>query len=339
MLLLVYFLYSPGSAQGQESTKTPFRVLTGLDTIYDDNVWQYSDSDRKAFESTPNDPFFQKTESLNDFIWEPYLSLSLRPFRRSPLTRFSADLTGDFYTRNPSLNFGTYRIVLEQKIWNKTFILLSYTVTPNMFIGFSRERRGAGVLGESVTTQTARFLIQREIKYLDMGLTAHYKFKNYNDPFNEQDSDIYGIGLISRVYSRRGFKIRIEYQFEQGLAAGRNSSDVCTIINGTNICPNDLSYLSNQFIIGPEVRFSRSFLIRLVYNLKLKQFTTDLTNDSNHYGRRDTIQDMKLTAYYELSKTIEAKAGYERVMRRTNNNANFYAFDENIATVGIDFLF
>jgi hypothetical protein len=339
LLLWVYFLHFSSLAKAQESTKQSFRVQAGLDLIYDDNVWQYSDSDRERFENNPDDPFFQKTNTLDDLIWEPYLFLNLQPFNRTPSTRLLADLTGDFYTQNTALNFGTYRIGLEQGIGDKTHALITYTLTPRIFVGMSRERRGGVVLGETMTTHVTRFRIERELQDLDLGLTAHYKFRNYNDAFNEQDSDIYGIGLFTRIYSAHGLKTRLEYLFEQGLAAGRNTRDVCVTINNSTICPNDLSYLSNQFVINPEIQINRTLSIAIKYELKYKQFTTNLTNDSNHYNRKDFTHTPGLNVYYEISKSTEAKLGFERVMRRVNNNSDFFSYDENIATVGLSYLF
>jgi len=339
LLLLVYFVHFPCPVQSQESTQDKVKVQVGLDLIYDDNVWQYSDSDINSFKANPNDPFFEKTADLYDFIWEPYLYLNLRPLSRIPSTRVFLDLTGDFYTRSRSLNSGTYRIGLEQDVGDKTRALITYTLTPRIFDGISRERRGGTSVGETVTTHTMRFLIQREIGDLDLGLTGHYKFRNYNDAFNEQDSDIYGIGLITRIYSPHGLKTKLEYQFEQGLAVGRNSREECVIINSINICPNDLSYLSNQFIIGPEIQLSPILSISLDYELKFKEFTTALTNDPNHYGRKDTRHTVGLNVYYEISEAIETKLGFERVMRRTSKSSEFYAYDENAVTVGISYLF
>lgn len=329
LLLWVDFSLFFSPAQAQESTNQSFRVQTGLDLIYDDNVWQYSDSDRERFKNTPNIPFFDRTESLDDFIWEPYLYLNLQPFSRAPSTRLLADLTGDFYTQNTALNFGTYRIGLEQGIGDKTHALITYTLTPRIFVGMSRERRGGVVLGETVTTHVTRFRIERELQDLDLGLTAHYKFRNYNDAFNEQDTDIYGIGLESRIYSIYKLKTRVAYLFELGIAAGQNKP-------GFN---NDLSYVSHQFQIDPKIQVSRLLAIRIHYELKYKEFTTDLTGDTNHYGRKDTTHTVGLKVYYEMSKNTEAKFGFERVMRRTNKNTDFFAYDENIATVGLSYLF
>lgn len=325
----VYLFHFPSPAPGQESIENRFHVQAGLGLIYDDNVWQYSDTDRKNFDNNPNNTFFQRTESLDDFIWEPFLYLSLKPFKKNLTTQLFADLTGDFHARNTSLNFGTYRMGLEQGLGEKTRALITYTLTPRVFVGISRERRGGTLVGETVTNHTTRFLIQKEIQDLDLGLTAHYKFRDYNDAFNEQDNDIYGVGLESKIFSSYGLKTWTAYLFELGVASGRNKP-------GFN---NDLSYVSHQFRVGPEVRVNQSLAIGVHYQLRYKEFTTNLTNDMNHYGRRDFTHTAGFNAYYEISKSTEAKLGFERVMRRTNKNAEFFAYDESIATVGISYSF
>jgi hypothetical protein len=166
---------------------------------------------------------------------------------------------------------------------------------------------------------------------------GHYKFKNYNDAFNEQDSDIYGVGIIARLYSAHGMMTRLEYLLERGLAQGRGSRNVC--IPPNNLCPNDLSYLSNQFLIGPEIKLNRALTIGAEYELKYKKFTTPLTNDPNHYRRNDAAHTLGLHAYYEINRAIETRLVLERAMRRTNKSSEFFAYDENSVILGISYLF
>lgn len=316
------------SAYGQEIKKDKLKVLAGLDLIYDDNVWQYSKSDRELFKINGNtDPFFQKTEDLDDLIWEPYLYLSLQTQDRQ--TQIFAKLTGDFYTRNTSLNLGTYLIGLKRKIGDETSALISYTLRPREFLGISRERRGGTLVGETLTTHTTLLWLQRKIQNLEIELTGHYKFRNYNDAFDEQDADIYGVGLGSRIYSKYRLKTRVTYLFEQGITAGQNEP-------GFN---NDLSYISHQFRIGPEVQIIRPLKIGFHYQLKYNEFTTNLTGDLNHYGRKDTTHILGLNAYYDLNRNIEAKLGFVSVIKKTNQFPDFFSYTENSATVGLSYLF
>ncbi len=306
------------------------KAETGLSLIYDDNVWQFSDSDRSSFENSQNTSFFQNVESLGDFIWEPYLFLQFQPLEKTPSTRLFTDISGDFYTYNHSRNLGTYQIGLKQGIGRKVHALISYTLIPREFVGISRENPGSGIsVGETITTHTTRFRIEREIQDIDLGLTVHHKFKDYNDAFEVQDSDIYGVGLESKIYSAYGLKTRIAYLFELGVASGRNNPNF----------KNDLSYRSHQLRISPEIRVNRQLAIGIRYEIKYKAFTTNLPGDTNHYGRDDTMHTVGANIYYELSKTLETKLGYERVMKRPNKNKDFFAFDENVATVGLSYFF
>jgi hypothetical protein len=306
------------------------KAKTGLSLIYDDNVWQFSDRDRSSFENSQNSSFFQNVESLDDFIWEPYFFLQFQPLEKTPSTQLFADISGNFYVHNPSLNLGIYQIGLKQEIRHKVQAAISYTLIPREFVGISRENPSSSIsVGETITTHTTRFRIERKIRDINLGLTVHHKFKDYNDTFEEQDNNIYGAGLESKIYSGYGLKTRIAYLFELGVASGRNNTNF----------NNDLSYRSHQLRISPEVRINRDLTIGVRYEIKYKAFTTNLSGDTNHYGRYDTTHTVGANIYYELGKTLETKLGYERVMKRPNKNKDFFAFDENVAIVGLSYLF
>jgi hypothetical protein len=153
---LICLIRLTATAHSQEALKNNLQIQTGLDLIYDDNVWQYSKRDQEDFKNNRNNPallpFFEKTQDLDDFIWEPYLYLSFLPQGKFTQSRLFTEFSGDFYSRNTSLNFGTYRIGLEQKISDRTHASFTYTWMPRMFVGISRERRGVNLVGETVAT-------------------------------------------------------------------------------------------------------------------------------------------------------------------------------------------
>jgi hypothetical protein len=312
---------------GQQSPKDTLQVEVGADLIYDTNVWQYSDADRILFELFPNAAFFQKTDSIDDLIWEPSVQLSLHPPWGSKTPKLLVGALGDFYTQNNSLNSSTYWIGIEQEITAKIQLSATYTWIPRVLLGMSRERRvlPTTLIEETYASHDILVYVLREFQKLDMGLTAHYTFQDYTDALNEQDSDLYGFGLIGGFYPIPEVETLAGYEFELGIAAGRNDA-------GLN---NDLSYTAHQFQIEPKFRVTKPLHIAVHYELNYKEFTTDLTGDGNHYGRKDLIHGWGIDLYYAFGEKIETKLGFERVLGTTNQNDAFFSYDEDITTVGI----
>ncbi|MCI0528780.1 MAG: hypothetical protein L0Y56_15180 [Nitrospira sp.] len=326
--ILVYSLFQMAApVYGQQPPKDILQVEVGADMIYDTNVWQYSDADRILFELFPNAQFFQKTDSVDDFIWEPSVQLSLHPPWGSKTPKLLVGAMGDFYTQNTSLNSGTYWIGIEQEITPNIQLSVTYTWIPRVLLGMSREQRipPTPLIEETYTSHDILIYILKEFRNLDMGLSAHYTFQDYTDALNEQDSDLYGFGSIAAFYPVPEVETLVGYQFELGIAAGRNDA-------GQN---NDLSYMAHQFQIEPKFRVTKPLHIAVHYELNYKEFTTDLTSDRNHHGRKDLIHGWGIDLYYGFGEKIETKLSFQRVFGTTNQNDTFFSYDEDMTTVGI----
>lgn len=318
----------------QAQSQDRLRIQTGTTFIYDDNVWQFSDSDRQAFKDNPNQSLFQNTESLDDLIWQPFIHLQFRLPWREGGTQLFGKVTGTFYTRNTDLNYQTYRIGIRQEIGKDILASATYTVTPNLFVGKSRERRDQTLVEESFTSHLTTLKVEKRFQPFDLGLSFHYRFRDYIDSFNEQDTDIYGAALKIDLYPFSQVKIAGAYQFEQAIAAGR---DILFLAPQPSF--NDISSLSHQFWIEPEVKIHRSLIAGVLYEFKHRRFITDHTNDFNHYSRKDQTHTIGVNFYYLISRAIEAKFTYERTWRTTNLKPQFYAYDENSYILGIHLFF
>jgi hypothetical protein len=315
---------------GQEPPEDILQVEIGADMIYDTNVWQYSDTDQILFELFPNAQFFQKTDSIDDLIWEPSVQLSLHPPWGSKTPTLVAGAMGDFYTQNTSLNSGTYWIGIEQEIASRAQLSVTYTWIPRTLLGMSRERRTpvTPLIEETYASHDILIYVLKEFKKLDMGLTAHYTFQDYTNALNEQDSDLYGLGWIAGFYPIPEVETLVGYQFELGTAAGRNDASQ----------NNDLSSMTHQVQIEPKFRVTKLLHLSVHYDLNYKEFTTDLTGDQNHHGRKDLIHGWGIHLYYAFGEKIETKLGFHRVLGTTNQNDTFFSYDEDITTFGIRIL-
>ncbi len=328
---------SAGSRPAARRQRNPWRHSgnVGLEFIYDDNIFRFSDVNIDRFRRGM-DPGRFKMKTYDDFIISPSITLDLR--RRlvwGKDTNFWMKLMLYEYTTNPVKTNQSLLLRARQYAWGRDFAEVAFSYSPNGYIREMLDRppfasRVAPMVYTpfTITRSSLRFSYWKRVNsslLLRGDLQRVWRF--YNREFMENDNWEWSYSGIAYVTLKRNWRIRAQYTYSDsdgrvGDTVGNSYDDPASVRGGDNSYDRD--YYSLDFSYRPRGGFLRYLTDATVGGRYMKFFFTSTLSphiDPYHSGRLDEIGVFTSSVSTKsLYGPVTAEIGY-RFTRRTSTAA------------------
>ncbi len=254
------------------------------DFIYDNNVFSYSDQYIDDFVNSVR-PYRFPFETYDDLIVGSNLQLYLRnKFFDQKTTTFDIKVAPKYYVSNNQKNYLSLSFGLRQS-FGKSALKLSFQTIPNYLIRYYKDPQvqNTEYIGCEVSYHSLAGKLSVKPKP-SIRLELRYKrgWDDYISVFDLYDASYHSINLGSQI----GINERLALWIGYGYKSLKNDS--ASIATGLEPTP-DGSY--NQHILSSEIKLEVNTLvptrIKLDYTYGFKNFVTEFTADSIHFGRQD----------------------------------------------------
>lgn len=308
----------------------------GVTARYDDNVYQYSDRNLAAFNSSAAK--FLGLDSTDDVILTP--SLDVRAVFSGPRpTRFFAGVDLYTYAQNTEKSYQAYVLGITQRLARKTDLTLRYRLIPSFLVGRLADPPNPPVLA-TATYADAEFALNAwrlaldadVLPELNVELFGLLEDKDYNTAFDERDTTVKGGGVAATARVHPQARVKLGVASEVGDASGQEDAS-------TN---SDTSYREQSVTLKPTFSPARGWDVSLLYDHAWKRYTSDLPLDRNHFGRKDQTQTLGLDAKVALTRAMDLKGEFDHINRTSNRSGadlEFADYTEQRVTVGATYRF
>lgn len=299
----------------------PVKVEVGVDEKYDDLAIYLIDQAAN------------KTYTDWDWITEPYLTVSYAVPGRLP-TKLLFDFTADIYAKYPIQDYETFRFLIRQAIDDKTAVAVKYTFIPYIFFGDDVQVSS----GSSVPTReqshqihVVQMTVDREVmSNLMLSVLAKYGIRNAQPAFNYRDFTLWGGSIEAAYRPMPETKLILGSSYERDNARGGPNAFTASAFD-------DATYDQTSFYATLSHSISDGWLFKGRYAHRWRDYTTDRSGDTLHYGRTDHTNDLSVETVYKITSPLYLHAGYESVWR--DSTKSYARYHENIYTIGIDYRF
>jgi hypothetical protein len=312
-----------------EGFAAEWSAITEAKALYTDNVFEFSAARRLRLSEDPSQPVVVPLDRPSDTVWEPSIDVRRTSFSNLGQTEISFKAHGFIFTNNPIFNHGDYRIQVNQKVAQGTFMLLRYRYVPNLFLGPNFERQTGNQLPaeERVTSHTWRAQLERKMNdRWTATLVGRYGLRFYNESFSERDTTFYTIGPRAQLRATSWATLTVDYLYERGYADGRHEPQF----------KDDVSYRQHFVSFGTVFQLTTPLSLELIYVYRHKQFTTDIAGDPLS-GAVDDLHQGTAEVHYDLTPAARVTLGYQRTQRSSNlGTRNFL---NNNGSLGVQYRF
>ena len=283
-----------------------FAVDADVEVRYDDNILSGSDEDiTRIGNPLPGDEERFRVETPDDTILAPELRLAFEHARpRGLATDVSATLRGYDYQTNSVKDYQSYSLDLRQDLNHSrehgTALRLRAGFIPSYYlrelIDDDESAAAGAIVHHSLDYEKTELGLDlsQEIVHRRLSATVGYarERRDYNEHFNERDSDSDVISLDLSIYplDTLAFRVRPYYAYESRTTRGD--------LPGTPVIDDDAGFDSS--LLGADVRWrwgrdaDHRNEISAWYDFEVRDFTTPYAVDASHYGREDDIQQVGL---------------------------------------------
>lgn len=317
--------------------RNPWRFTgnVGLEFIYDDNIFRFSDVNIDLFRRGM-DPGRYKMNTYDDFIISPSITLDLR---RRLLWGKDSNLWMKYmrydYTTNPIKTNETWLFRARQYAWGRDFAEVAFSYSPS---GYIREMLDRPPFASRVTpleftpftiTRSAlRFSYWKRVNprlLLRGDLQRVWRF--FNREFMENDNWEWAYSGIATIDLTRSWRCRAQYTYSDvdgriGDTVGATLDDPANAGGGDNSYEAD--FYSLEFTYRPRGGFLRILTDATAGGRYMKYFFTSKLPphiDPYHTGRLDEVSTFILSlSTRPLYGPVTGGAGY-RLTRRTSTAA------------------
>ena len=303
-LVAVSFVPQPTCAAGK---KTKNNVdLSGLvifKTAYDDNIFQYSDSEKNDFENGI-DPERYPIETTDDLIFTTVFDLDYKTRLKGHTTLLSARFTQYQYWQNKDKDYESFSFSAIQYFSPKTTIRFNYYFLPEKYFRHYYDEDLSATLTASAFVPFAykehqfSLGLSHSFKKIDLKLYTKYGFELYEENFREYDSDFFTAGLSGDLKLTRKIGLFADVSYIKCNSKGYDQVGE----RASTSDDRDYSHEQNNYLAG--IRFQlpkiakKSNQVSFSGEFRKRVFTTDKTSDNYHYQRED--DDLQLEAEYTL---------------------------------------
>lgn len=300
-------------------------IGTGLSTLYDDNVLQYSGDQIALFTSGLNPERFS-IESVHDMVWRPSLTLGLES-RTGDGRGFDLSLRGrgEFHGKDKTADFRSISAEWRQLFSRRSSLALRAYHLPHFYLRQLFDDDAPAVpthyrRAEFALTLGSLTWRQRVARATWAGLSYQYEHRVYNAEFVERNSNTQeGVAEVTwtRLPRRGSFGVHGGYRRADARATDGDEAP------GVPADDPDIGY--HGLIAGVDGRMDLARRGRsrvgasLSYEYGTRDFTSDVPTDRYHFGRND--------------RDHLAQAGL-RWSRPRWSVQGFYSYERNIAHLG-----
>ncbi|HET6372168.1 MAG TPA: hypothetical protein VFG76_02600 [Candidatus Polarisedimenticolia bacterium] len=319
----------PDAPAAHASTEHPFTLGVSLQGRYDDNILQLSDRDLQRFEDDPSSDRFI-IESTDDVIAELEVDLkwkaSIFPRR---LTRLGLSADANRYVENDVKDYEEYTASVSQELTASRRHLgslrLAATRTPHFYLRQLKDDDRSATLGRTVRDEAVYAQDEYGVSYvqeivrerLEGSLGWSARVRDYDAHFDSRDGtdEFWSLGLSARPFGDSKIALRVFYETGSLEAEGD--------LRRTAVEDDDVSF--DHDTLGLEVGFpwgeTHRGRLELQAERETRDYTTDNSTDSSHFGRDDDRRDYRLHLTQGLGPHLDLSLD----LRRRSNDAEFPA--------------
>lgn len=314
-LTIPIFFYLTAEA----GAKSKFDLEAELQTIYDDNVINYSDADLDQFDDpeAPDNKFAIK--SKDDFIVNPEITLiyKTRLWNHSFHLGFKTDYY--YYSENDVKRHWRFETYFRRYFKKGTYFKGSVSYLPDYYY------RNSYISGEGYReaefdkiTLEGKFVYQL-FKTTLVSLTYSYSNKDFTVAFDERDIFEHEIGGALVYRPIKLWKGWLGYAYTHAVGAGADNDEYS----------RDTSFDQNQFTVGNRLYLrglaNKGFQIagKLTYKFVQYQTTKITSEDRYRLGREDT----RLYLYAMVKHYIARGVSLEAIYKNYSKNVEIPADD------------
>lgn len=296
MLGLSLCLLAPGSSapaqqSGVATHRHAFRArfdgYAFLRQSYDDNVFDYSQTDRNTFDTATAALQRFPIEKAGDYVTEFSARADYVWSRgRHTSTRGRLRYDADLYARNTFRNY--HQLGAEWRLERRhSYVEASLRWLPKYYLRHLYWRpmpeRPVGVRYAPATFTKYAFDLEwggRLVRRLDARIVASFDRRDYDFPFDERDNNTYGMASRVTIGASHRLDLYLEAELATSRAAGADSASPAVV---------DVSNHRRALEVGFEWALDRGGRLRLAQSLAYghQSYTTGNVADLQHHGRRD----------------------------------------------------
>jgi hypothetical protein len=333
-IALLWGVLLAGTASGAEKPPVHnwiFTLYAQGEVRYDDNILSLSDQEIGRFE---NDAAYRnssrfKINSVGSFILAPDVGLTFRHQpKRALQTSFGATLRAYEYLDNSVKSYQSYGFWAQQDLSKSrkhgTTLSAGFTRTPGYYLRElidDDESQAAGMIVRNsldYDLNNGYLEVGQEIfsRVLDVSVRYVLERRNYNDHFNERDSNsTIWVGQFDIFPLKRNvFLIRPYYAHED--RTSRGDIPLSPVVDDDVGFISDLYGLQLRGMWGPDSDHRRT--VTVWYENEKRDFTSTFTPDVAHFGRTDDITQYWAGYGHEFSRRWHMDVAY----RFRNNDSS-----------------
>jgi len=309
-----------------------------LQTIYDDNIFRFSDENLLAYRRGES-PWKFGMDTYDDFIVSPRLTLNLtRKLLGSKQTALRVKYTLWQYASNPEKSNDQWLVRLRQVVRGSDALELSYTYAPPAFIRPLSDR--APFTSRVTPLAWLDFMGTRNAFAAAwsgrIGKTFSYRaeagrvLRYYNKPFLENDNKEWNGAFTGTVRVGAPWSFAGKYQYSKAKARA------CDTVLETFDVSDDGDGSYERDLYQATVGYRPGFLwkVRLLEVMGQHQvywYTSDRPyfEDNTHTGRQDKVSAVEVTAYTRpVYGPVTAELGWRHTRRSSSSAATTIGADD-----------
>ncbi|HSQ59960.1 MAG TPA: hypothetical protein VLT84_05965 [Acidobacteriota bacterium] len=313
-------------AAAQEGPAQRLRLGLGLETIYHDNLLEYSDGQLATFEAGTS-PDRYSIESEDDVVLEPAVSLTYERDRGRGVGRtIRLRWSGAFHGSNATADRNAAGVLWREEFGRGRALTASAYRLPHYYLRQlldedvplaepNRYRRAS--FGLTIATLGWR---QRIARRTTGSVGYRYERRDYNDDFRERDSNTHEAG-VGVAWAARGGKFELggEGAYRASDAKAEDGDDPAGAV------PDDPDVSYHGLVLGAEARIelarggSGRLAADAAYEYRSRDYTSERLADASHFGREDRTHLVTAGIRWNPRGPFALKAYYQR----ENNHASF----------------
>ncbi len=134
--------------------------------------------------------------------------------------------------------------------------------------------------------------------------------RNYNEHFNERDSESDVVSLEAVLYPLRRLGLRVRPHYEHEKRTSRADLGATVVLDDDVGFNGNLFGLDAHWLWGPDPDHRRS--VQAWYEIEKRSFVTNVSSDVGHFDRRDEITQFGASWERELGRSWKARVAYRR---------------------------
>ena len=348
-LFLVAFLVA-SAGPGQIAAQNALRLNVAGNTIYDNNILNYSQYDIQRFRSD-TEVHRSVIETYDDLIFQAdgEVEYLFRRWRAHPV-RLQLRARGYTYLRNPIKNYQLYRFDVRVHTRKRNYFAIGYRLIPEYYLRHYVDRDQEEFVGDDEVYLACKFQLQqvrsRYTHYwnskLFTALLIEREWLWYNTYFTEYDTESISGGLEVFYFMSPAVKLGVEYMYTNGDNVGqdqdRPSGD------------SDLSYVQQELTWKLRTDVNnllgwRDLDVNADFYTRYREYISDapLAQDVFHSGRTNWRHRFSIAVSLDVIPYLDWTARYSYEDRIVNSDyplvIQLKEYSTTIISTGLEYAF